>query len=122
MTDCAGSRAGAGDGGRSGQRCRARFWRPCSKAGSRGQGPGPLAVTPPRGRLRLVRTGARRLFRLHLHRSAEASGRARCNHQVAALDFLFAAHDLTNRSDRVHDCGAGWIGHETLQRLQSAAA
>ena len=62
------------------------------------------------------------LFRLHLHRSTEVPDGTRSDHKIAALDFAFTAHDLTDRSNRVDDRRAGRIGHETLQRLEGAGA
>jgi hypothetical protein len=44
------------------------------------------------------------------------------DHQVSALHFIFAAHDLADWSDRIDDGRAGRVCHEALQRFQDAGA
>jgi len=57
-----------------------------------------------------------------LHWRAEVPDGARSDHEVAALDFVFTAHYLTDRSNRVYDRRAGRIGYEALQRIEDAGA
>jgi hypothetical protein len=59
---------------------------------------------------------------LHLDRSAVLLGGSGGNHQVTPRALVLAAHQLTDRPDRVYDGCACRIRHKALQRLERATA
>src|SRR5205823_14114372 len=91
-------------------------WHDCKRLKLKKLAPVPLKKVP----LDLQRKVAS--LSLHLDRSPVLLGGPGGDHQVTPRALILAAHQLTDRPDRVDDGRARRIRHEALQRLERAAA
>src|SRR5260370_30255995 len=92
-------------------------WHDCKRLKLKKLGPLPLKKVPLDDLERKVAS-----LSLHLDRSPVLLGGPGGDHQVTPRALVLAAHQLTDRPDRVDDGRARRIRHEALQRLERAAA